>query len=208
VADVLIVVACPFLARFRRATMTVGMVLLAITLGLDVFAGGLALGVNGLERSRWARTALVFALLTLLLLSLGLGLGRLLDESLGNRAAYIAGTALILFGLRAAAEAFQRGHDHPDVTDSLGPRAVLTTGVMVNLDKLAVGVSLAFVERSLGLLIAYVTVQAYVATLLGLVLGKRMGAKAGETAAVAAGLIFVVLGAAIIYQTATDGKVI
>jgi putative Mn2+ efflux pump MntP len=53
-------------------------------------------------------------------------------------------------------------------------------------------------------LIGYVTVQSFAATLLGLALGKRMGSKAAETAAVLAGLIFVVLGALIVYQTANS----
>lgn len=188
--------------------MSFGTVLLVLTLGLDVLAGGLALGVVGLERSRWNRTALVFAVLTLVLLTFGVILGRLLDESLGNKAAYIAGGALILFGVRALLEALRGGHEHPDVSESLEPKAVLITGLMVNMDKLAVGVSLAFVDVALVPLIGYVSIQSFGATLLGLVLGKRLGAKAGETAAVLAGVIFVVLGAVIIYQTATDGKLI
>ncbi len=41
-----------------------------------------------------------------------------------------------------------------------------------------------------------------------LAVGKRMGARAGYTASVLAGLTFELLGALIIYQTAADSKLI
>lgn len=184
--------------------MTFGMVVLALTLGLDVFAGGLSLGVNGLERRRWARTALLFATLTFLMMSLGVLFGRLLDDSFGRKASYIAGAVLLVVGLRAVADKMWGETDHDQDLVLLEPMDILLTGVMVCMDKLAIGVTLAFVDVSITPLIAYLVVQSFVVTMLGLVLGDRLGVKIGEAAAVLAGLIFAVLGLLIILQTAMD----
>ena len=184
--------------------MTFGMVALAIMLGLDVFAGGLSLGVNGLERPRWARTALLFASLTFLMTSLGVLFGRLLDDSLGRHASYIAGAVLLVVGLRAIADKMWGEKDHDQDLILLEPMDILLTGVMVCMDKLAIGVTLAFVDVSITPLIAYLVVQSFIVTLLGLLLGDRLGARIGEAAAVLAGLIFAGLGLLIIIQTAAD----
>ena len=96
--------------RKVRKPMTFGLVLLAITLGLDVFAGGVSLGVGRLERDRWTRTALIFAFFTLVMTGLGVVLGRLLGERFGDIASYVAGVGLIGVGIWAMVKAVQ-GHD-------------------------------------------------------------------------------------------------
>ncbi len=86
--------------------MTIGMVLVAVAMGIDVFAGGLSLGVSGLDRRRWARTSAMFAAIAFLMTSLGVLFGQLLGDELGDHASYIAGAALLVIGLRALADAY------------------------------------------------------------------------------------------------------
>jgi putative Mn2+ efflux pump MntP len=181
--------------------MTFGTVALMITLGLDVFAGGLALGVGGLERPRWARTALIFAFLAFLMTSLGVLFGRLLDDSLGSRTSYIAGAVLIVVGLNALAEILFGDKHDAGQGKKLETSNIILTGIVVCLDKFAVGVALAFLDVSVSSTIAFLVVQSFIVTLMGIALGKRLGARIGVMAKVVAGLIFVFLGSVIIYQT-------
>ena len=44
--------------------MTWGMFVLAVVLALDIFAGAISLGLQGLPRRQWARTAMLFATTT------------------------------------------------------------------------------------------------------------------------------------------------
>jgi manganese efflux pump family protein len=178
--------------------LTLGTLLLAITMGMDVFAGGLALGVNGLQKSRWATTAAIFAFLTFLLTTLGVLFGRLLDDRMGTHAAYIAGAVLIVVGLEAIVDTVLSKKDPGDFLENIELNDIIKTGIMVTLDKLAVGISLAFVDVPLTGLVAYLIVQSFVVTLLGLMLGKKLGASIGKAAKVLAGGIFVVLGLLII----------
>jgi putative Mn2+ efflux pump MntP len=184
--------------------MTIGVVLLALSMGLDVFAGGLALGIAGLPRPRWTRTAAAFALFGVVLLALGVLFGRLLSDTLGSVASYLAGGLLLVLGLRAIGDVILGGYDDESTPRSLDPKSVLLTGLVVSLDKLAVGVALAVVEVSLGPVLAYFAVQGFLATLAGLWLGKRLGSRLGDAAHLVAGGVFVVLGAIIVYQTAAN----
>jgi putative Mn2+ efflux pump MntP len=129
--------------------MSIGAVLLVLSMGLDVFAGGLALGIAGLPRPRWTRTAAVFACFGVVLLALGDLFGRLLSDTLGNIASYLAGGLLLLLGLRAVLDVVRGGYDEGSSRRSLDPRSVMLTGLVVSLDKLAVGVALAVVDVSL-----------------------------------------------------------
>ena len=136
--------------------MSLAGVFLALSLGLDVFAAGLALGLAGLPGARWARVGLLFAVLGGLMTVLGLLGGRWLGDTLGGQATLLAGALLIVIGARALVEAWRvrRSESEGDEAEaeaalggapageSLRPAAVLMTGLVVTLDKLAVGLSL------------------------------------------------------------------
>lgn len=184
--------------------VTLGTILVAITLGIDVFAGGLSLGVRGLNRDRWALTAVLFGVLTLVMTVIGLLLGRLLDEQLGRHASYVAGAVLVIVGLEAIIDTLFREHEEGDFLRELETHDIVKTGLMVTLDKLAIGVTLAFVDVPISGLVAYLVIQSFIATLIGLALGKRLGVKFGDAAKILAGSIFVILGAVIVIQTALD----
>ncbi len=182
--------------------MTLGMLLLAISMGLDVFAGGLSLGVGGLERTGWARTALIFGAIAFLMTSLGVLFGRLLGDRLGDHASYIAGAVLLIVGFRALADGLLGERDEEVIARSFDVTAIVLVGVVVCIDKLAVGLTIAFIDASATPLIAWIVVISFVATMLGLSLGQRLGAHAEHLAEIAAGALFVFLGLLIIYQTA------
>jgi len=183
--------------------MPIGMVIVAVALGVDVFAGGLSLGVGGLERRRWGRTAAMFAAIAFVMTALGVLFGRLLGDELGEHASYIAGAVLLIVGFRALADAYFGERDDEAAARVFGEMTVIMTGIMVCIDKLAIGFSLAFLDVSIPGLIAWIVVISFVATLLGLSLGQRLGVHGEHIAEYVAGVLFVLLGMVVIVQTAT-----
>lgn len=187
--------------------MNWGIFLLALVLGLDIFAGGISLGLQGLPRRQWARAAALFAIMSFLMVVAGVLLGRSLDDRLGSHATYFAGVLLLLVGLRAVFEAVQE-HEIED----LGPiagfsfKALLGIAVVICMDKFAAGMTLAGSEHSLTGFIAYLTAQTFVVSFGGFWFGKKVGSKIESAAELIAGAIFVILGLLIIYQTWSGGK--
>ncbi len=187
--------------------MSLGIALLAMSFGLDVFAGGLALSVASLPETRWVRTATIFSVVGLALLGLGIGLGRLLSDDFGHFASYLAGVVLIAFGVRGITGAlFDNKHETSDSV-TLDTSAIISTGIAISLDKLAIGVTVAVSEIAIAPFMVYLAVQSFVVTLLGLYLGKRLGSRFGAAAHVLAGVVFVILGLVILVQTARNRDV-
>ena len=175
--------------------------LLALPLAFDVFAAGLVFGLAGLERSRWLGVALGFAAIGGTLIVAGILLGDALEGTLGTATKYIAGVVLLLIGGRGIAQGLGGGNNHaPAALDS---RRIVTTGLAVAVDKLAVGLSFAVLGAPVAAMAVIVAGQAFAATMLGLVLGKRLGEQAGDAAEIIAGLVFTGLGLVILYQTFT-----
>ena len=189
--------------------MTVGVILLAVSVGIDVFVGGLSYGVAGLPRRRWAWTAAAFSAVGVALLAAGLLFGEALNDAFGSAASYLAGVGLLAIGLKGIWEVITGDKEEEiDALDDLpaARRPLVLTAVLVSLDKLAIGISLAVTDLSLGPLLIYVALLCFVATIAGLSIGTRLGARLGAAAHGLAGGVFVLLGVAIVYQALTGGS--
>lgn len=187
--------------------MTWGMLLLAVVLALDIFAGGISLGLQGLPHRQWASTAALFAIMAFLMLVAGVLLGRSLGDHLGSHATYFAGVLLLLVGLRAVFEALQE-HEIEDIGAMSGFafKSLLGISLVICMDKFAAGLSLAGSDQSLTGFMAWLLIQTFFVTFAGFWLGKQAGAKVESAAELIAGAIFVALGLLIIYQTWSGGK--
>lgn len=177
--------------------------LIALPLALDVFAAGLVFGLAGLDRDRWLLVAVGFALLGGVLIAIGLALGDALEGATGVVTMYVAGAVLLAIGLKSVTHGLSGGADK--IIPPLTTQKVALTAFAVAIDKLAVGLSFAVLEAPKGLMIGIVAVQAFAATLIGLWLGKRLGARARDVAEVIAGLVFTGLGLAVFYKAFTGG---
>jgi putative Mn2+ efflux pump MntP len=177
---------------------------LLIPLGLDDFAAGLAYGLAGLPRARSFTTALIFSFFGVLLPLLGIVSGRWLSVAFGAAVAYLAGGFLIVTGLRGIGDVFLSGADKGGAESSvpLDPQAVALAGLVVAIATLAVGLALGVTPGRPAPLLGYLAVQGFVAVLLGLAFGGRVGAQLGRKAAGLAAALFVVYGIFLVLQTA------
>jgi putative Mn2+ efflux pump MntP len=183
--------------------------LMALVVGIDVFAGGLAYGVSGLPRERWIRVAAVFAVAGLALMTAGLLFGEALERAFGNAVSYVAGAGLLAIGLTFVWEVVSG--DEREEIEALdrspeAQRPLLLTAVMVSADKLAIGISLALADLPLSAVMVYVAGLGFGATLAGLSAGARLGARVGAAAHGVAGVVFVLLGAVIVFKAAAGGS--
>jgi putative Mn2+ efflux pump MntP len=175
--------------------------MLFISLGLDTLAVAVGLGLAGLSRARWASVGLTFALFEGLMPLVGLLVGRGLTNELGALAGYVAAGVLIIVGLLTVRAALSEAEDRTTVIPE-GHRLLLT-GLSVSLDEVAVGFSLGTLRVPLAPALIYVGAQAFVFTFIGLSMGQRIGARLGELAEMAAGIVLTLLGVALLISQAT-----
>ena len=182
--------------------MTVAAAVLFVSLGLDTLAVAVGLGLAGVPRARWASVGLTFALFEGLMPLVGLVLGRGLTSALGSLAGYLAAGGLIVVGLLTLKEALS-DNDEDEVTVVPEGGRLLLMGLSVSLDELAVGFSLGFVKVPLIPALIYIAAQALGLTFLGLSLGRRAGARLGERAELAAGIVLTLLGVGLLIGQVT-----
>ncbi|HEY7909467.1 MAG TPA: manganese efflux pump [Thermomicrobiales bacterium] len=183
----------------------IAIAIIFLSLGLDTLAVSLGLGLSGLPRHRWVRVGLTFALCEGLMPVVGLLIGKGLGTSLGEAATYGAAAILIVIGGLEIREALVEGEDDDDIAvppdDRVRP--LILTGLSVSLDELAVGFALGVLHVPLGPALAYIAVQAFALTFVGLLIGRRLGKALGERAEFAAGVVLALLGIAIFLNEIT-----
>ena len=176
------------------------------SLGLDTLAVSLGLGLSGLPRARWMRVGLTFALCEGLMPVLGLLIGQRLGTLFGAIATYIAASILVIIGGLEIKEAVMDDDDDDDNEPFLTgeqQRPLVLIGLSVSLDELAVGFALGVLHVPIGPALVYIAVQAFALTVVGLMIGRRLGRHFGERAELAAGVVLALLGVALFISEIT-----
>ena len=175
------------------------LLLVALALGLSNFAA--SVGISGTGARTRLRVGIVFGLFETGMPILGLLLGHGLARDLGHAAHWTGAALLIITGLYAVIQAGRRRGERggADLAAASGsePGRLLVTGIALSIDNLAVGFALGAFR--VGIVVAVVVIGAMSVTLslLGLELGSRLGAKAGDRGELLGGLVLAGVGIAL-----------
>lgn len=174
--------------------------LIALSLGLSNFAASIGIGVSGIDARARLRVGVSFGLFETGMPILGLLLGHSLARTLGHAAHWIGAALLIGTGLYAVIQAARsRSADHED-QDAVGRRhtgRLLVTGLALSIDNLAVGFALGTYHVSLLLAAVVIGSVSVALSLLGLELGRSLGARTGERSEYIGGLVLIGVGVAL-----------
>jgi putative Mn2+ efflux pump MntP len=186
------------------------LLLLAVALGLDNLAAAVGFGVGTTGRISGAtrlRIAVVFGLFEAGMPVLGLVLGHGLAGSIGEAARWLGGAALIAFGVaglvQARREPGRPGHEdgeraQPPQRSSVQPIGrLLLAGLVLSGDNLAAGFALGAYQVGIAAAAVVFGAVSVVMSLAGLELGARIGAAAGESSALIACVLLIVVGVVI-----------
>jgi putative Mn2+ efflux pump MntP len=170
---------------------------LAIALGLamDAFAVAAASSVvlGGVSARQCFRLSFHFGLFQALMPVAGWLAGSTLTGWIGGYGHAAAFGLLALVGARMIYEAATRRGDVPT-----GGLRLVALAVATSIDALVVGVSFALLEVRIWLPCLVIGLVAAAMTLLGLVIGSRLGMRFGRRMEVAGGLVLIAIGVKIL----------
>jgi len=172
------------------------LLLLAAALGLDNLAAAIGIGVGGVRRATRVRVAVVFGLFEAGMPVLGLVLGHGLADSLGQAARWLGGVVLIAFGVAGLVHAWRA----PEPGERARPQRIgrmLIGGLVLSGDNLAAGFALGAYHTRIVVAAVVFGVVSVAMSLVGLELGARIGAAAGERSELIACALLIVVGAVI-----------
>jgi putative Mn2+ efflux pump MntP len=167
----------------------------ALSLGLDVFAVSVGVGMKGADRWLKIRIGAAFAVAEVTMTIVGVLLGQAAGHMLGDAAGYLGFAALVGVGGYMIYEALHGTEEGGGFDLSRGFGLVLGA-LSISLDSLGIGFSILYIGVPLGVSLVFIGAASVVSTTLGLALGRRLGVIAEERAALAAGIVLVLTGVA------------
>lgn len=167
---------------------------LILPLGLDTLAVSSALGVAGVTGRRRLRLSLLFACFEGGMPLIGLLLGAALGQLIGDVAGYVAIVALIALGAYLLLADDEREKSRAASLANAKGLVLLTTGLAVSLDELAIGFVFGLLNVPIVAAVAAIAVQAFLISQLGFELGRRVAERVRERAERLAGLALLGLG--------------
>lgn len=180
---------------------------LVVPLGLDTFAIAAALGMSGLTSRDHLRVTVLFTAFEMGMPVVGIVLGALAGNVVGNAADYVAIAILIALGIFML---WPRRHDQDEparvgLLARTRGLAAIGLGVSISLDELAIGFTLGLLRFPVVLVIALIGLQTLIVTQAGLRLGSRIGEAVRERAEQLAGIVLAILGVVLLGQRLLAG---
>jgi putative Mn2+ efflux pump MntP len=167
-------------------------VLVAISLGLDVFAVSIGVGMRALAPGVKLRIGVAFALAEVTMVVIGAGIGRVAGALLGDIAGYIGFAALIGVGIYMVIESLRESEAGGfDLSKGWG---LFLGSLSISLDSLGIGFSILFIGVPLAVSLICIVVVSISSTTLGLTLGRLLGARAESAAATWGGIVLIATG--------------
>jgi len=164
----------------------------ALSLGLDVFAVSVGVGMRGVAVPlRW-RIGLSFATAEVSMTLIGAGLGAIAGRLIGDVAGYLGFAALIGVGIYMVIQAV-REQEGGGIDFSRG-WGLFIGSVSISLDSLGIGFSILYIGAPLVVSLVTIALVAASSTALGLSLGRALGERAESSAECGAGIVLILTG--------------
>jgi putative Mn2+ efflux pump MntP len=175
----------------------------AFSLSLDAFAVATVAGITLGAPSRRQRFRLCFhfGVFQAMMLAGGWYLGSAIAQLLHGFDAWVAFALLLLVGGNIVRNALRSEEEERRILDPTRGWELVFLSVGTSLDALAVGISLAMVNTRIVRSSLVVGLIAYGMTLLGMEIGKKIGAIWGRRCELIGGLVLILIGLNILRPT-------
>jgi manganese efflux pump family protein len=155
------------------------LVVLGIALGMNNALASVALGTTNMSRGHQLRTAITFGLFEALMPILGLAIGAELSNMVGGLAKYLGVGVLVALAVYLLFKSQDEAEDEqPKKSGVQG----LLLAVALSLDNLTVGFGLGMLQVPLPIAAVTFGLVSLVMTLIGLEVGRFVGAKVNVSA--------------------------
>ena len=171
---------------------TVTILILSIALGMDAFSLGLGMGMKGIRKLDVLKISVVIGLFHIFMPLIGIFMGQYVSTLLGDVATATGGCLLLLLGGHMIYSSL-KGDDTPSF-DHASLWGLLLFALSVSVDSMSVGVSLGLFASDLILTVLMFGAAGFLMSVLGLMLGRRVGGWAGEYGETLGGIILFSFG--------------
>ena len=180
--------------------------LIAVSLALDAFAVSVSSGISipGFGVKQAARMGLWFGAFQFMMPVAGWLLGSSVSQYIETVDHWVAFALLAVIGGRMAWGSL-RGGEEDEAPADLSARRLCLLAIATSIDALAVGVSMAFMRVNILFSAVVIVVVAFVLSLVGGLVGKRLGSLFQRRAELVGGLVLIAIGVKILIEHLSGG---
>ena len=168
------------------------LMLAALAVGLGNFGASVSIGLSGAAMATRIKVGAVFIVFEAGMPLAGLLAGQRAARALGDVSGYLGGALLITIGAWVLIQAFRAGGQAPAPPATTA--RLLLMAFALSMDNLVVGFSLGVQHISAADAVAVFAAVTAVLSMLGLELGRRIGAAVESGAEYLAGIVLMVVG--------------
>lgn len=172
--------------------------LISIGMAMDSFAvsvcKGLSIKKAGIPEG--VKCGIYFGGFQALMPVIGYYLGRLFADLIVKIDHWIAFSLLLFIGLSMIKES----RETEKVDDKMDVKTMLILAVATSIDALSIGVTLAFINVNIWVVVTSIGVVTFFFSLVGVLIGRRVGSMLGNKAKIIGGLILIYLGTKILLE--------
>ena len=174
--------------------------LIAIALAMDAFSVSLTKGftLKKITKSQILWFAIFFGGFQALMPVLGWLGGIQLEWLITTFAPWVAFILLLLIGSNMIRESFS--NDEEDSSDKFSFKELTLLAIATSIDAFAVGITYAVLKTDILIPIIMIGVTAFIFTIIGLYLGKKIGNYFGDKFEILGGVILILLGVKILLE--------
>ena len=172
--------------------------LISIGMAMDSFAvsvcKGLSIKKAGIPEGM--KCGIYFGGFQALMPVIGYYLGKLFEELIVKIDHWIAFGLLLFIGLSMIKES----RESEKVDDKMDVRTMLILAVATSIDALSIGVTLAFIDVNIWVVVTSIGVVTFLFSLIGVLIGRKVGSMLGNRAKIVGGVILIYLGVKILLE--------
>lgn len=170
--------------------------LIALGLSADCFAVSLggSIAMKRHSRLQVLRAAVAFGLFQGLMPVLGWLVGQTVVDFIADYDHWVAFGLLAIVGGHMLWESFRHKDGRAEGTDITKGWPLIILSFATSIDALAVGLTFPFLEVNVAVASPTIGLVAFAATIVGFLLGRRVGKLAGKWAAAVGGLLLIAIG--------------
>ncbi|EXX87385.1 membrane protein [Paenibacillus darwinianus] len=165
---------------------------MAVALGMDAFSLGIGIGLKGIRKLDILKLSLIIALFHIWMPLMGMYTGQYMSMLLGGVAVKAGGALLVLLGGHMIYSSL-RG-DAVQLLDHRTIWGALLFALSVSVDSFSVGVSLGMFATDIPFTVLTFGFFGGMMSILGLLLGRRVGQSLGEYGEACGGVILFAFG--------------
>lgn len=178
--------------------------LLGISLAMDAFAVSITTGITlkDLRLKHAVKVGLFFGGFQFLMPVLGYIAGSTVSSYIESFDHWIAFGLLAFIGGKMLWECLMppKGGAEAEVVDPTATSKLFVLAIATSIDALAVGISLAILKENIWLCSSWIGVITFILSVIGVMLGKKMGEKLRKSAEIVGGIVLIGIGVKILLE--------